>query len=189
MKFFYDSRTDVLGVRFKPGKAEAAAHRQEVMPGVAMEFDKRNHLAYIEIRHASQHQPELGSFIQELTQELVRNSAELSKEALLAIEKTLRLGQDPQSESGGPDYNPCLSFDAVANVLVIEFLRPAPGAELMPKKQIIDGIWAIFDAQGYLVLMELHAALQHFPDLQRFVAQAQELQALQHFFRPGAPRK
>lgn len=188
MKFFYDSRTDILGVRFKPGKAEAAAHRQEVMPGVAMEFDKRNHLAYIEIRQASQHQPELGGFIQELAQELVRSTPELSKEALLAIEKTLRLGQDPvQAES--PEYNPCLSFDAVANVLVVEFLRPAAGAELMPKKQIIDGIWAVFDAQGYLVLMELHAALQHFPDLQRFVAQAQELQALQHFFRPGPPRK
>lgn len=188
MKFFYDSRSDILGIRFKPGKPEPPGRRQEVLPGVLMDFDKRGNLAQLEIKQASRHQPDLGQMIQQLTQELVQRSGELSQEALLAIEKTLRLGHDPETSQKMPDYQPSLSFDAIANVLVLEFLRPGPGSELMPKKQVVEGIWAVFDAQGYLVLMELHAALQHFPDLQRFVAQGQEMQALQHFFRSPPPR-
>ena len=180
MKFFYSSRSDVLGIRFKPGKHEAAARRHEVMPGVMMDFDARGNLAQVEIQQVSRHQPHIPMLMQQLIQELLQRSGEISQEAMLAIEKTLRLGQDPALQA---DYQPSFSFDAAANVLLVEFLRPTPGTELLPKKQIMQEIWAIFDGQGQLVSMELHAAMQHFPDLQRFVEQGQELLAMQRFFR------
>lgn len=189
MKFFYSSRTDLLGIRFKPGKPgkpEAAARRHEVMPGILMDFDARGNLSQIEIQQVSRHQPHIPQLLEELIQELLRRSSEISQEAMLAIEKTLRLGQEPASTA---DYQPSFSFDAIANVLLVEFLRPGPGTEMLPKKQIMQEVWANFDNQGQLISMELHGAMQHFPDLQRFVEQGQELLAMQRFFRlpPGGP--
>ncbi len=186
MRFFYDSRTDILGIRFKPGKPEPAARRQEVSPGVIMDFDLRNQLSALEVQKVSRQQPDLPRLMNQLVQELIQRSGELSQEVLLAIEKTLRLGDDPTSKRR-TDYQPCFSFDAVANVLVVEFLRPTQGTELMPKQQILPAVWAVFDTQGQLVVMEMHSAVQQFPDLQRFVEQGQEMLAAQRFFRGPHP--
>lgn len=180
MKFFYSSQTDLLGIRFKPGKQAAIARKHEIMPGVTMGFDGRGNLSQVDIQPVSQHQPQIPQLMHELIQELLRRSSEISQEAMLAIEKTIRLGQEPAATA---DYKPSLSFDAVANVLLVEFLRPSQGTDILPKKQIMQEIWANFDGQGQLISMELHAAMQHFPDLQRFVEQGQEMLAMQRFFR------
>ncbi|PKL76316.1 MAG: hypothetical protein CVV27_10865 [Candidatus Melainabacteria bacterium HGW-Melainabacteria-1] len=182
MKFYYDSRSDILGIRFKPGKPEAAARRHEAMPGVIMDFDARGNLAQVEIQPVSRHHPGIAQLVSQLAQELLARSGELSQEALLAIEKTVRLGQDPIAGTAA-DYQPRFSFDAIANLLIVDFLRPVAGTELSPKRQIMQDVWAIFDAQGQLISMELSSAMQQFPDLQRFVEQGQELQAAQRFFR------
>ncbi|MGV3524818.1 MAG: DUF2283 domain-containing protein [Candidatus Sericytochromatia bacterium] len=188
MRFYYDSRTDKLGIRFKPGKAETPARRQEVMPGVLMDFDSRGNLIQLEIMRASAQQPELPHFVEELARELAQRSGELAQEALLAIEKTLRLGDDDKSPAElRQDYAPCFSFDAISNVLVAEFLRPDPSVPMMPKKQISPEVAANFNEGGYLVNMEIRAALQQFPDLRRFVEQGQELLAVQHLFRSPPP--
>lgn len=151
-----------------------------------MDFDLRNQLSALEVQKVSRQQPDLPRLMNQLVQELIQRSGELSQEVLLAIEKTLRLGDDPTSKRR-TDYQPCFSFDAVANVLVVEFLRPTQGTELMPKQQILPAVWAVFDTQGQLVVMEMHSAVQQFPDLQRFVEQGQEMLAAQRFFRGPHP--
>lgn len=184
MRFYYSSQSDALSIRFKPGKQETAARRHEVTPGVSLGFDGRGNLSQVDIQQVSRQQPQIPQLMQELIQELLQRSSEISQEAMLAIEKTLRLGQDPAAPA---DYQPSFSFDAVANVLVVEFLRPKPGTDLLPKKQIMQEIWGHFDSQGQLLSMELHGAMQHFPDLQRFVEQGQELLGMQRFMRFPPP--
>lgn len=186
MRFFYDSRSDQLGIRFKPGKPEPASRRHEVMPGILMDFDARGNLAQIEIQQISRHQPDIVHLTGQLVHELIQRSSELSQEALLAIEKTLRLGHEPAAAAHA-GYAPRFSFDAIANVLIVDLLLPSQGSELMPKREILPGTWAVFDNQGQLISMEMTSAMQQFPDLQRFVDQGQELLAMQRFFRmpPG----
>lgn len=182
MRFFYDSQSDLLGIRFKPGQGDSGLKQHEVMPGVSMGFDKQGALVQVEIRQASSQQPDLPQLVTQLVQELVQRTPEISKEALLAIEKTLRLGDDDEA-GAEPKYQPGFSFDASNNVLVVEFFRPASRAELMPKKQILPFVFAEFDQQGHLVSMDIQSALQQFPDLGRFIQQGQELLAVQYLLR------
>jgi len=184
MRFYYESQADVLGIYFQPGRPEGqkAARRREVMPGIWMEFDQRRQLAKLEIHRASQHDPNLKHMVKELVQEITRRSGEMAKEALLAIEKTIRLGDDPQAAQA-VNYQPGFNFDAASNVLVVEFFKPAVREDLLPKKQVADHIFAAFDQDGRLVSMDIQSALQQFPDLQRFIQQGQEMQAMQHLFR------
>lgn len=187
MKFFYDSRSDLLGIQFQPlrNKPASKANRsqREVMPGVFMGWDERGQLDRIEIREASRHQPELRNFITELVQEVLRQAQDIPKEILLAIEGTLRLSQDENSGPRDADYHPRLSFDAAANVLTTEFRSPRSGETLMNKREVIPGIVAHFTDQGELLAMEMLQALQHFPALQQFVQQGNEMLAMQHLFR------
>ncbi|PIQ26572.1 hypothetical protein COW36_01600 [bacterium (Candidatus Blackallbacteria) CG17_big_fil_post_rev_8_21_14_2_50_48_46] len=186
MKFFYDSRTDLLGIQFqpprnKPGKAGKST--KEVMPGVRMGWDERGNLDRIEIRDASRHQPELKNFISELVKEVLSHAKDIPQEILLAIEGTLRLSQEDTPSSKAEDYKPRLSFDAISNVLTTEFRPPFPGEPMMTKREVIPGIVASFTEQGELISMELLQALQHFPALQQFVQQGNEMLAMQHLFR------
>lgn len=182
MRFYYQSETDRLGIRFKPGPNEKAQRRHEVMPSIFMEFDAKGQLAQMEILNASQHQPEIKQMIQQMVQEVLKNSAELSKEAMLAIEKTLRL-DDEADTAPEVQYSPGFSFDAVSNVLVVELIRPSSCKELLPKQRVLPNTFATFDGQGHLVSLEMPAALQQFPDLRVFVEQGQQMLALQHMFK------
>lgn len=189
MRFFYDSHSDRLGIQFQPLRPKTAAkgkqNQHEVMPGVIMGWDERGNLEQIEIRQASHHQPELKHFIHELIQEVLKHAQDIPQEILLAIEGTLRLNQDEHGPVQESDYQPRLSFDAATNVLTTEFRAPRSG--LVHKREIIPGIVAHFTEQGELLAMEMLQALQHFPALQQFVQQGNELLALQHLFR-NSPR-
>lgn len=182
MRFYYSSNADVLGIFFKPGKPDQKGRRKEIMPGVWMIFDPRGALVQLEIQQASRHDPQLKQMVQMLVQEVLRQADAISKEALLAIEKTIRLNDDPQAEQAA-DYQPGFNFDAASNVLVVEFFKPPSREDLMPKKQILNNTFATFDQDGRLVSMDIQGAMQQFPELQRFVQQGQEMLALQHLFR------
>lgn len=181
MRFYYSSRQDVLGIFFQPGKSAGKGRRREVMPGVWMVFDPRGGLTQLEIQQASQHDPQLKQMVQTLIQEVLRQAEDISKEALLAIEKTIRLGDDHSEQAA--DYQPGFNFDAASNVLVVEFFKPPAREDLMPKKQILTNTFATFDQDGRLVSMDIQGAMQQFPDLQRFMQQGQEMLAMQHLFR------
>jgi hypothetical protein len=187
MKFFYDSRTDQLGIQFQPARKKPTGkiqrNRKEVMPGVWMDWDERNNLERIEIREASRHQPELKNFIGELVQEVIKNAQDIPKEVLLAIEGTIKLSQEDSPSTRSEDYQPRLSFDAVANTLTTEFRTPKPGEVQMNKREVIPGIIASFTDQGELLSMDMLQALQHFPALQQFVQQGNEMLAMQHLLR------
>jgi hypothetical protein len=190
MKFFYDSRSDLLGIQFKPARSKASGKgnrsQREVMPGVLMSWDERGTLDRLEIRQASRHQPELQNFMAELVQEVLSQARNIPQEILLAIEGTIKLSQDQSSEPQASDYHPRLSFDASANVLTTEFRSPRGNETLMSPREIIPGIVAYFSEQGELLSMEMLQALQHFPALQQFVQQGNEMLAMQHLFRaPG----
>ena len=182
MRFFYDSVADILGIQLKPGQDIEPAKKNEVMPGVWMGFDKKKNLVQIEIKKASQHDPNLPNLIHDLVNELIRNSGALSQEALLSIEKTLRLSEAEPDEVP-PDYSPHFSFDAVSNLIRVVFLQPSSQDNLMPKTQVLEDTLACFNQQGYLVSLEMLNALQKFPDLRRFIDQGQELLALQNMFK------
>lgn len=182
MRFYYDSGHDILGIRFKPGQADSGDKKHEVMPGVFMNFDAKGNLAQIDIQKASSQQPDLPQLVEQLVQELLANTKEISQEALLAIEKTIRLGDDSSDEQN-PDYQPGFSFDAINNVLVVDFFKPESRKDLMPKQQILANTFAVFNQQGHLVSMDIQGAIQQFPDLGRFVQQGQELLSMQHVLR------
>lgn len=183
MKFFYHTQTDVLGIRFKAGSGQEK--KKETLPGVSMFFDKKGQLSGIEIVKASEHQPELKTFVGDLLTEITRSAQTLPREVLLAIEKTIKLGEaDPNtSEEGIPNFAPRLSFDAMANVVVTEFRELGPGEGLLPKQEIIPHVVASFGDNGHLVTLEMHKALEHMPALRQFIDQGNELLALQQFFK------
>jgi uncharacterized protein YuzE len=187
MKFFYDSRSDQLGIQFQPARKKPTGkiqrNRKEIMPGVWMDWDERGNLDRIEIRDASRHQPELKHFITELVQEIISHAQDIPKEILLAIEGTLKLSEDNGPVASEQDYHPRLSFDAIANTLTTEFRTPRPGEVQMNKREVIPGIVANFNDQGELLSMEMLQALEHFPALQQFVQQGNEMLAMQHLLR------
>jgi len=183
MRFFYDSGLDILGIRFKPGQVGSDSKPlKEVMPGVFMGFDKKGNLEQIDIKNASAQQPDLPQLVEQLVQELLANANEMSQEALLAIEKTIRLGDD-NNKQPDPEYQPGFSFDAINNVLVVDFFKPESRSNLMPKQQILPNTFAVFNQDGRLVSMDIQGALNMFPDLGRFVQQGKELQAMQNILR------
>lgn len=181
MRFYYASQSDLLGIQLKPGPEIEPAQKNEVMPGVWMGFDGRKNLVVVEIKQASKHDPNLPNLVGDLVGELARNSGKLAQEALLSIEKTLKLSELEPNEQP-PEYSPHFSFDAVSNLIHVGFFRPESNENLMPKTQVLPDTLACFDQQGYLVSIEIHNALQQFPDLRRFIEQGQEIVALQHMF-------
>jgi uncharacterized protein YuzE len=188
MKFYYDSVTDILGIRFVPArKGDTRGQRQEILPGVQAEFDAKGNLVVLDILKASAHQPDLRTLVGELVQEVVRRSKEIPQEVLLAIEGTIRLNDDlPAGQT--PQYTPRFSYDARADVLVTEFRTLPKGDAPLAKKEVIPGIQATFDQAGQLLSMEMHYALHNFPALQQFIQQGQELQAMQHLLRGASPK-
>ncbi len=156
-----------------------------------MGFDKKGRLFNIAVSQVSMQQPGLDKMVEDMVQHIVNQSDEISKEALLSIEKTIRLDVDSE-ESPPPHYQPHFYFDAPANLLRIELLHGIPGEARLPKQQVLDHTFASFTEQGQLIDLEITAALQQFPDLHAFIQQGQELQALQQFFQfppPNQPPK
>lgn len=189
MKFYYDSVTDILGIRFVPArKGETRGQRQEILPGVQAEFDAQGQLVTLDILRASAHQPDLRNLVGELVQEVVRRSKDIPQEILLAIEGTIRLNDDAPPGST-PQYTPRFSYDARADVLVTEFRTLPKGDVPLAKKEVIPGIQANFDQDGQLLSMEMHYALHNFPALQQFIQQGQELQSMQHLLRGAMPKQ
>lgn len=182
MRFFYRSSNDLLGVRFRPGPAERAHRRHEVMPQVFMDFDAKGNLAQIEIQNASAHQPDLKDMIQNMVQAVMNQAEKLSQEATLAIEKTLRLSTE--SDDKQPlSYSPGFNFDALNNVLIVNLLAQTQLENLLPKQQVLPHTYATFNEDGYLISLEIQAAMQQFPDLRQFVEQGQQMLAMQNMFK------
>ena len=182
MRFFYRSSNDLLGVRFRPGPPERPHKRHEVMPKVFMEFDAKGNLAQIEIQNASAQQPDLKQMVQNMVQEVMQHADQLSQEAMLAIEKTLRLRTEPD-EAKNLNYSPGFNFDAQSNVLIVNLLAQTQLENLLPKQQVLPHTYATFDEDGYLVSLEIQAAMQQFPDLRKFVEQGQQMLAMQNMFQ------
>jgi uncharacterized protein YuzE len=193
VRFHYNGSADTLEIFFQSGRQTHKAHRsQEIMPNVSMGFDAKGRLYNIEMGRVSLQQPGLDKMVEEMVQHIIHQSATLSQEALLSIEKTIRL--DVDGTDTPPYYQPHFHFDAPANLLRIELLHNVPADKRLPKQQVLEHTMAHFNDQGHLIGLEISAALQQFPALHTFVKQGQELQALQHFFQlppqgKGKPRR
>ena len=194
MRFHYNGSADTLEIFFQSGRHTQKAHRrQEIMPRLFMGFDPKGRLYSIEMAVVSQQQPGLGQMVEEMVQHIISQSAVLSQEALLSIEKTIRLDVDGTDIQ--PHYQPHFHFDAPANLLRIELIHNVPAEKRLPKQQVLEHTFAHFNDQGHLIGLEIAAALQQFPALHSFIKQGQELQALQQFFQSppaqgkGKPRR
>lgn len=189
MRFHYNGSQNTLEILFQSGRHQNKASKShEVMPNIVMGFDKKGRLFNVEMKNVSQQQPGLDQMVEEMVQQIINQSATLSQEALLSIEKTIRLDVDDQ-ETEQPHYQPHFHFDAAANVLRIELLHKIPADKRLPKQQVLENTFAHFTDQGHLIGLEIQSALRQFPALHTFIQQAQELQGLQGFFRFPPPQK
>ena len=184
MRFHYSGTHDNLTISFQPGKHQKATKSHEVVPNIHMGFDKKGRLLNIEVSSVSQQQPGLDVMVEDMVKHIAEQSDEMSKEALLSIEKTIRLDV---GDVEPPHYQPHFYFDAPANLLRIELLHGIPADSRLPVQQILEHTFASFTVQGQLIDLEITAALQQFPDLHAFIQQGQELQSLQQFFQFPPP--
>lgn len=188
MRFHYHGTDDRLDIFFQAARQNhKVARTHEVMPHLHMGFDDKGRLFNIEMHQVSQQQPGLDAMVEEMVQHIISQSTVLSQEALLSIEKTIRL--DVEGSDTAPHYQPHFHFDAPANLLRLELLHNVPADKRLPKQQVLPHTFAHFTEQGHLIGLEINQALQQFPALHMFIKQAQELQALQGFFQFPPPNR